>query len=415
VGNVQRAEHAERADVVVVGAGVAGLACAGALTSAGREVVVLEARDRIGGRVNTMRTASGAVVELGAQVVHRTVVLDLDEVVRQAGLRTVPLARDAAVVVVDDGRRWGSAELMKERPPAPWVVEQWLGTVGSGTVAEALEGLPQAARRLAIAWLDQAIGGDSRTLDVLGVAAAREARSKGIEQVLVDGFDQVTRWLAGGLDVRLENPVNTVRWADDRVELRAAEPLRARAVVVTVPPSVVRAGGLRFEPPLSGVKFDSLPRLASCDTVSVVLCVSEAATRSAWVLLAEPPGGLWRTTVGSAVVVGHVKGPFAAQARDRPWTTEDATRVITKIDSHLGAVIDVELCDWGADPWARGAFPVSVAGADEASRRWAEPVGSVLFFAGDASVDSTVRGLVQGAISSGRRAASEVAEALGHG
>ena len=405
----------QRADVVVIGAGAAGLACARALTLAGREVVVLEARDRIGGRVNTMRMACGAIVELGAQVVHPTAEPALDEVVRQAGLRTVPLARDAAVIVVDDGRRWEAAELMKERPPAPWVVEQWLGAVGRGTVAEALEVLPQAARRLAIAWLDQAIGGDSRTLDVLGVAAAREARSNGTEQVLVDGFDRVAEWLAKGLDVRLESPVDTVSWADDRGELHAAERLSASAVVVTVPPSVVRAGGLRFEPPLSGVRFDSLPRLASCDAVSVVLRASEAATRSAWVLLAEPPGGLWRTTVGSAVVAGHVKGPRAAQARDRPWTTEDATRVVSKVDPHLGAVMDVELCDWGADPWARGAFPVPVAGADDALRKWAEPVAGVLFFAGDASTNSTVRGLVQGAISSGRRAAAEVVEALGHG
>jgi monoamine oxidase len=405
----------QRADVVVVGAGAAGLACAGALTSAGREVVVLEARDRIGGRVNTMRTACGAVVELGAQVVHPTAEPALDDVVRLAGLRTVPLARDAAVVVVDDGRRWEAAELMKERPPAPWVVEHWLGAARPGTVAEALEVLPQAARRLAIAWLDQAIGGDSHTLDVLGVAAAREARSNGTEQVLVDGFGRVAEWLAEGLDVRLESPVDTVRWADDRAELHAAEPLSARAVVVTVPPSVVLASGLRFEPPLSGTRFASLPRLASCDALSIVLRTTEAATRSAWVLLAEPPSGLWRTTAGSVVVVGHIKGPHAAQARERPWTPEDATRVVTQVDPHLGAVIDVELCDWGADPWARGAFPVPVAGADEASRRWAEPVASVLFFAGDSSTDSTVRGLVQGAISSGRRAASEVVGALGHG
>jgi monoamine oxidase len=405
----------ETAEVVVIGAGAAGLACAQALAASRRNAVLLEARDRVGGRISTLRSSSGAVVELGAQVVHPTAELALDDIVRAAGLRTMPLARDGSVVVVEGGRRWEADELARRRAPPPWVVEHWLGGAGTGTIAAALAALPESARTLATAWLDQSIGGDSGSFDVSAVSAAKEARSRGVEQVLVDGFDLVSGSLAAGLDVRLENPALAVRWSDDRVEVDAAELWAARAVVVTVPPSVILAGGLTFDPPLQSAKREAMPRLDSSDAVSIVLSMGEAAPRSSWVLLAEPRGGLWRTTVGSTVVTGHVKGPAATGARARPWDLGDATRVAEMVDPGLGRVVDIHICDWGADPWARGAFSVPVVGADEATRCWAEPVGEVLFFAGEASADPTLRGLVQGAIASGRRAAREVLARLAHG
>ena len=83
-------------------------------------------------------------------------------------------------------------------------------------------------------------------------------------------------------------------------------------------------------------------------------------------------------------------------------------QVAVALDPGLGAVTSVGLHDWGADPWALGAYTVPVSGIDDASRRWAEPVDGVLFFAGEATADRGLRGLVQGAISSGLRAARDL-------
>ncbi len=402
--------------MVVVGAGIAGLACAQALAG-DRQVVVLEARNRVGGRVHTLRMPSGEVVELGAQVVHPTLDPVLDRIIRMARIRAVPLELDTDLFVVTGDERWDAAGIARDRPPAPWVVERQLGTrfPGRGTVTEALVGLPDASRALAGAWLDQVLGGDCKTLDLQSVASAREARPPGREVVLVDGFDQVTAAGAADLDIRLACPVETIRWSEHGVEIVGAVRLTARAAVVTVPPSVVLAGGITFSPALPAEKTDALAALASADALAVVLTTSAVALRSRCVLLADPPYGLWRTNAGSVVVVGHVKGPAVVAARSWDWSVDRASEVVGALDPALGPVTSVALHDWGADPWARGAYSTPVAGADVAARRWARPVGGVLHFAGEASADASHRGLVQGALTTGGRAAREIVGRPDHG
>jgi monoamine oxidase len=404
----------DTADVAVIGAGASGLACAQALSRAGLRVAVLEARNRVGGRVRTMRMPTGEVIELGAQVVHATHDQHLLELISKAGIRTAPYRFDSDMYVVHGGVRWDAASLSRYRSPTPWVVERQLGSDGAtGTVADALAHLPDNQRTLATAWLEQVVGGDCRALDVAGVAIDRASRNPGSEIVVVDGFDKVTGALSRGLDVRLASPVETIRWSRRGVETDGV--LSARAAVVTVPPSVILDGGLNFEPPLPGDKVAALPSLASTDALSVVLTTAEPARRSVWAMLVDKPQGLWWTKAGSPHVVGHVKGPAAAGAREWGLTADHAAQVAVALDPGLGAVTSISLQDWGADSWARGGYTVPVTGVDDASRRWAEPVDGVLFFAGEATADRGLRGLVQGAITSGLRAARHLLDRLDHG
>jgi monoamine oxidase len=402
-------------DVAVLGAGASGLACAQALSRAGLRVAVLEARNRVGGRICTVRMPTGDVIELGAQVVHTTLDQSLLELISKTGIRTAPYAFDSDVYVVHRGVRWDAASLSRYRSPTPWAVERQLGigVANTGTVANALAHLPDEQRILATAWLEQVVGGDCRTLDVAGVVIDRDSRHPGNEIVVVDGFDKVTETLSRGLDIRLASPVGTIRWSRRGVETEGGM-LSARAAVVTVPPSVILNGGLNFEPPLATDKFAALPSLASTDALSVVLTTAEPARRSVWAMLVDNPQGLWWTKAGSPHVIGHVKGPAAAGAREWGFTADHAAQVAVALDPGLGAVTSVGLHDWGADPWARGAYTVPVTGVDNASRRWAEPVDGVLFFAGEATADRGLRGLVQGAINSGLRAARHLLNRLGH-
>jgi monoamine oxidase len=407
----------ERVDAVVIGAGLAGLACARMLSSAGQRVVVLEAKDRIGGRLHTMRRATGEVVELGAQVLHAADAGTLDVLLRQAGIETRPLATDAAVHVVEGRVRWDAATLSSRRPPPPWLVEQRLAAGAStrGTVADALDALPAPSRTVAWAWMEQVVGGDLRQLDVGGVALGRGRWAPGGERVVVGGLDQLAELLADGVDVRTGAPVEHLRWSGGGVEAGGGQRIGAGAAVVTLPPSVVLAGRLVFEPGLPLGKWEAAALLASGDALVLVLETTVPARRSAWVLLVDPPGGLWRTVAGSRVVVGHIKGPAAAGGRGFDWSPAGASTVAALVDEELGDVRSVEGCDWGADPWAGGAYSLPVPGAAEASRSWAAPLDGVLFFAGEASAGGQVRGLVQGALASGRRAAREVLDCRPHG
>jgi monoamine oxidase len=261
--------------------------------------------------------------------------------------------------------------------------------------------------------LEQVVGGDCRALDIASVVFDRASRNPGSEIVVLDGFDNVTETLGRDLDVRLASPVETIRWSQRGVETDGA--LLTRAAVITVPPSVILDGGLNFEPPLADHKVAALPSLASTDALSVVLTMAEPARRSVWAMLVDEPQGLWWSTAGSSHVVGHIKGPATAGAREWGFTADHATRVTVALDPALGAVTSVSLHDWGSDPWARGAYTVPVTGVDEASRRWAEPVDGVLFFAGEATAERGMRGLVQGAITSGVRAARHLLDRLDHG
>ncbi len=281
-------------------------------------------------------------------------------------------------------------------------------------MADSLSWLPTTAGALATTWLEQSIGGDCHQLDADGVAAVRVARGGKDEQILVAGFDAVTGALADDLDIRPGCPATSVTWREGEARVDGSLPVTARAVVVTVPPSVVLADGLTFDPALPGEKLTGLPSLASADAVTVAITASRIAERSTWALVAEAPWGLWHSTAGSPVVVGHVKGPRAAVARRAEWTTSNAGWLVRQVDESLAGAIDVVVQDWGSDPWSRGAHTVPAFGADRASSRWAARLADTLFFAGEATAEVRGRGLVQGALSSGRRAADEVARALRH-
>lgn len=392
----------EFADVVVVGAGAAGLSCATALSAAGLGVVVLEARDRIGGRLRTWRGPDGDVVELGAQVVHTTGDATLRSLLDTAGLRTTPMATGVELTVVQGGRCWTAAELAGG---APWMVERRLATrTGDHRgVADSLAGAapPQSA---AWSWLEQVMGDDPKRLWVSAMAQSR--KSSGGEAVVVDGFDRLADALAAGVDVRAGAPVDAIRRGGDGVEVIGPHAVRGRVAVVTAPPAVA-VDTIRFEPALPAATVDAAAVLASGDAVVIVASMAHRAGRSSCALLVDPPGGLWRCVAGSRVLVGHVKGEPARHARRRPESW--AARVAAYVDPGLGPVESVDLCDWGRDRWARGAYSVPVRGVHEASTRWSAPLDGVLYFAGEASAPTGLRGLVDGAVVSGLRTAGVIA------
>ncbi|MER5647486.1 FAD-dependent oxidoreductase [Streptosporangium sp. NPDC002524] len=406
-------ETDDTADVVVIGAGVAGLACARELTARGFRVVVAEARPAIGGRVRTLRTGLAGPVELGAQVVHPARCDAFDDLLREERITTAPMEPAAGFVVVSEGAHHDAAALAARVRPLPWVAEDGLYASHplSGTVGRALSGLAPPARALARSWMEQVVGQDPALLDLAETAASYHGRGRGGERVVVDGFDRVVHALAGGLDIRTGSPAERLRWGTGGVEVATASAvIRARAAVVTPPPPVV-AGGLVLDPPLPRSRIGAAEVLASCDAVVVVLVSAAPAARSRSFLLTGPPGGLWTRRAGSRLTTGHVKGPSARLARRPGWEND----LIRSLGPGLGGVDDVLVMDWGRDPWSRGAYSVPVAGAGAASAAWAEPLGDTVFFAGEASAAPELRGLVQGALASGLRAAAEVALSLSGG
>jgi len=254
-GRYAAARILERRDVrtaIVVGAGIAGAAAARALADAGARVTVIEARDRIGGRIWSNETW-GVPVELGAAWIHGTGGNPLVPLAREAGLRLVSTDYDDAVArdtltgrrSPEAERRWGRLDVLLEQlgeawPPRSLSVAQWLSRKGwgSGRIDS---------------WAAQVEITQEYALDPtrLGVRATEEgATYRGGDVLVSGGYVGIPAELLDGIEVRLRSAVATVTATDSRarVILASGQALVADAVVVAVPLALLRAGTPRIDP-----------------------------------------------------------------------------------------------------------------------------------------------------------------------
>ena len=407
-----------RVEVAVVGAGAAGLACAATLAAAGVEVLVVEARRRIGGRVHTVRFAS-EVVELGAQVVHGRAG-SMWDIVRAHALTCQPLARSPRLRLVGPGGH-DLATRLPEGLSTPWHLAHTLDTSGAdpgASVADGLAvlGLPDGSARVARAWLEQVCAADATDVSIESLLAhVAGERGPDDQHVVRDGYGTVLDTLAGGLDVVLGSPVRQVRWHPGRVVLQAGDvAVRARAAVVTVPPAVVTRGCPVFDPALPASTREAAARLGNGDGLVVAVELDRPAPETEHVLVVDEPLGMWRTTGGSPVVLGVATARAADRLRSALGGPDAPGAVVRHLFPGLRAatVRSHRIADWGADPWACGAFSHLGPGRLDAGRAWTRPVASTLFFAGEAGASPAPAASVGGASTSGRSAAHYVLEVL---
>jgi len=434
-----RSRRAAGPRVIVVGAGAAGLAAADALRRAGVEVVVVEARDRIGGRVESrIDPALGVAVERGAEFVHgrppRVIAL-----ARRAGapVRTVPdrhVARRAGRLQRVHGAFEGAQRLLALGERDDETFEAVLARnggprrLGAETVELARELVrgfyladPATASARALRRMTEGLG------ETGGAAPHR----------VVGGYARVLAPLARGLRargaLRLSCAVEEIRWRPGAVEVRVRgaaggplPPLRAARAIVTAPLGVLRAGALRFRPSLPGLAC-AAAALEMGPIVKVLLRFRSAswqprgARRLAFLHVPGAPVPVFWTLapLAAPALVGWAGGPHARAlaGRSARAVAAAAVRSVARgLALEPAAVEDaldgVDVADWTADPWARGGYAVFPAGSAGASEALARPVAGTLFFAGEATADPAGAGTVEGALATGERAAREAIASL---
>ena len=440
-------------DVVIVGAGLAGLVAARDLVAAGREVVVLEARDRVGGRLVNQDIGDGKVVEAGGQWVGPT----QDRVLalaRDLGLQTFPSHAHGLNVFEWGGRRrtysgtiprisplvladFAQAQLRLDRmarrvpPEAPWrapharrhderTVGDWIRrnvrTSGArellGTVVEGVWAAePEDVSLLHFLFYVHSAGGIDALIDTEG--GAQQDR-------IVGGSQRLALELANGLGdaVRLGTPVRSINWRDGSVE---AAGVRARRAIVAVPPTMVLR--IAFDPPLPARRDQLLQRMPAGSVVKCHAVYDEPFWRRDGV---SGQGGSDRAPAkivydnsppdGSpGVMLAFLEG---RAARDLgAWPAAERRRAVLE---ELGRLIGPRALrpdayyerDWGAEEWTRGCYGAFLGpGAWTALGDALRPPVGPLHWAG-AEIAHRWSGYMDGAVRSGEAAAAEVQAAL---
>jgi monoamine oxidase len=446
-------------DVVVVGAGLAGLSAARALTAAGKEVVVLEARGRVGGRVLNEPIGDGKIVELGGQWVgpgQRRMLELIDDLgletfstytegrnvfERRGRVRryrgTVP--RVSPLALAETGALIARLNRMARSvdPARPWAAEraeEWDSqTFETWMRRRVRTGAARDLIRLAI----QAVWAvEPRDLSLLHVLFY--IRSAGSLEALIDteGGAQDSRLLGGtqlipqrmaealGEAVRLGSPVRRIVHGDAGVVVEAGggEPLRARRAIVAIPPAL--GGRIEFDPPLPAIRDALEQRMAQGSVVKCMAIYEEpfwrrdglsgqATSADGPVSVAydnSPPDG------SPGVLLAFLEGEAARRAADRP-EPERREQVLACLSRFFGprAGDPERYVDkvWAADPWSAGCYggfmpPGTWLAAGPALRA---PVGPIQWAGAETAL--VWNGYMEGAVRSGEGAASDVLEAIG--
>ena len=451
-----------RFDVVVIGAGAAGLAAARALSSRGLAVAILEARDRIGGRIYTRRLpGDGPPVELGAEFVHGRP-HEIFDIARAAGLALCELGGEMWMASGGRLRRESETDEDEEESEddANWgmdavlrAVSQWEGGDQSlqAFLDERFAGEKWAeARRAASGYVEGFDAADVARVSVRWLAqteAAAEAIESGRQFRVLDGYDRLLGWLRDGLDpertvLRLNAVAREIRWSRGEVEVTTTSQLgtgldsvTARACVVTLPLGVLAAppntpGAVRFLPEVTG-KREALAGLEMGQVVKVILRFHEtfweadaqsagqlpALPRLSFLVSDDPVMPTWWTSYPllAPVLTGWVGGPRAARLAGQPAAivAEQAVESLARVLGVRRELLEARLDgwathNWSADPFARGAYSYVRAGGLDAPAKLGAPVEDTLFFAGEATDHAGHTGTVHAALASGLRAASEV-------
>jgi monoamine oxidase len=431
-------------DVAVIGAGAAGLAAARALSRAGASAVVLEARDRIGGRCYTREDAGLPVpAELGAEFIHGAAEVSFE------------LLRSAESVAIDTGGTsflYENGELRDRDDPLDIVariLERARALREDVSIDDFLRSLPddepgvdreRIYARMMVEGFDAA---DPRVASTRALAeewgggpngqTSRQFRPLG-------GYARLFRALQGALDparvhVRLESPVRALRREAGGVVIEAASALgdavelRARVAIVTLPAGVLRSGDVRFEPELPARTRAALARIVTGPVLKLALRFRSAfwervhAARYRDGAFFHRSGAsfptFWTTLpLRTPMLTAWAGGPRAAALAEyeEPALVAAAVRDLRTLfgpeaDPH-GELEAAYVHDWQRDPYSRGAYSYLSVGPGDPRGDLAAPVDGVLFFAGEATSPTSEAGTVAGALLSGERAAREALAAL---
>jgi monoamine oxidase len=438
----------ETVDVIVLGAGAAGLTAATELGNAGLSVLILEARERIGGRILTLRDASTAFpIELGAEFIHGlapeiwTPLLDAKAKISEVEGDSWCHQRGLLPCDFTDGV-FQILNSMNDKDP-----DQPFSAFLERCCPNPKDPRQQEAKKRALAYVTGFNAADPELVGVHWLAKGmREEKIVEGDRAFrsADGYEDLlqvfrSRLQSGQVTVVTGIAVSGITWNRSGVTISTdnrALPCKAKQVVVSVPLSILKLpvgekGAIEFIPGLPPGKSAALRKLEMGKVIRLVLRFRDRF----WDSIAPPSAHgrtlsdmsflfsddewfpTWWTTLPAHEPIITGWAPFQCAERlsgkDRSFVVDRGLTTLNRLLAVSLPTLEERLegayfHDWQCDPFSRGAYSYGKVGADGAQEELAKPVDQLLFFAGEATASAGSNGTVHGAMASGYRAAKEI-------
>ncbi|OBK14414.1 monoamine oxidase [Mycobacterium asiaticum] len=411
--------------VLIVGAGMAGLAAARSLSDTGRQVRIVEARNRIGGRVHTSRDW-GTPLELGASWIHGTTNNPLLELAGKVHAHIEPTNYDNPAELAID----------PQLQPMTYHSQTWRdlvsdareeasgGSLGAAVAARSNREELSDRERAALAYYVNTEIEDEYAADADQLSATtfdQGSYTGGPQSVVTTGYDALPRLLADGIRIDFNTIVNSIVQQDNSVVVTAGDQtFEGPAAIVTVPLGVLKSGAITFDPPLPERHAHAVRALGFG-----VLAKSYFRFRQRnwdrenaffqYLGAKENRWAQWFTLPASAgpIVLAFNPGRNGRYLESAPPhdLLADAAPIARRL---FGAEpVEVRSSRWTVDPYALGSYSYHAPGSGpDDRRRLQEPIGDRLYLAGEA-VGADNPATVHGALLSGRHAAAELLRRLG--
>jgi monoamine oxidase len=418
-------------DALIIGGGIAGLIAARHLTEAGLRVTLLEARNRLGGRIYT-ESSGEFPVELGAEFIHGRP----NEILSLAAEGATPIVPVQGHFRRKTNGEWAEADHLLEK------IDKLFAGLPSEEPDESFQyyldrsGEDDEVKQQALRYVAGFHAADPSLISALSLRRDSEAEEaiKGDHQYrIASGYENLVQTVADRIDrkrcdIVMNTPVHEIVWRQGQVIARAGltEYLASRAIV-TLPLGVLKSGNVAFSPALPE-KQNAMSFLEMGPVVRVSLCFQEKFWEHdskmadlSFLFTDDPQFPTWWTSnpLPFPILTGWAAGPNAKThtGRSRDEIVTSAVQSLVRIMKISQSDLERQMTrsfthDWQADPFSRGAYSYAAVGGMNAAAKLAEPVANTLYFAGEATNSDGYNGTVHGAIATGLRAAKELLQSL---
>jgi monoamine oxidase len=402
-------------DVVIVGAGAAGIAAARRLAAAGKRFALVEAAGTIGGRCITDTTTFGVPYDRGAHWIHMPDINPVAKLGTQTGLDIYPAPPGQRVRI---GRRYAREGEMEDYLAGVVRASTAIADAARKADVACLQALPKdlGSWRATIEFVLGPFGCGKDLADISALDFSRSAE-RDIDVLCRQGFGALLAKLASGLAVDLGNPVARINWAPrgGGIEVITARgEIDARAAIVTVSTNMLTAGKIKFTPDLPKRHLDAAAKLklGSYDRIALELAGNPLGLRPDELVFEKcdnnRTASIFGNVSGTPLCLIDVAGNFG---RDLAGKGDDA--MIDFATSWLSGLYGTDIAKtvrrrhtthWNDEPWVLGAFSAAAPGAQSSRKVLMESLNDRVWFAGEAAHE-TLWGTVGGAWESGERAA----------